>query len=60
MNNIKLASKILAASKIIEESKRHGKADYIVLNYTYIQKLADNRNISFDEMVECLKSEIKY
>lgn len=57
--NRQLVSKLLAASKIIEEGKRHGKADHIVLSHTYIQKLADDRNISFEEIVDMLKNELK-
>lgn len=59
MENRKLVTKLVAASKIIEESKRRGKVDYIVLSHTYIQKLADEENISFEEMVDMLKNKLK-
>lgn len=59
MKNRKLVTKLVAASKIIEESNRCGKADHMVLSHTYIQKLADEENISFDEMVDILKNKLK-
>jgi hypothetical protein len=48
MNNQKsLVSKLLEASKLIEDSNRNSKASYIQLSEDYIKKLAEERKCFF-------------
>lgn len=54
--NKELVSKLLRASQEID---RTSKANYIHLSEDFIQKQADEKNISFDEMVKIIKNELK-
>ena len=54
--NEELVSKLLKASQEID---RTPKANYIHLSEEFIQKEADEKNISFDEMVNIIKNELK-
>jgi hypothetical protein len=51
-----LVSKLLQASETIN---RTPKADYIHLNESYIQSMADENGVSFDEMVNIIKEELR-
>ena len=54
--NKELVSKLLRASREID---RTSKANYIHLSEEFIQKKADEKNISFDEMVKIIENELK-
>jgi hypothetical protein len=51
-----LLSKLLKASQEID---RTPKANYINLSEEFIQKQADEKGITLDEMVEIIKNELK-
>ncbi len=59
MNQKKLMSKLLKAANEIEKSGRHGKANYIHLSEEYIQKQADKRDVTFDEMCVIFENYLK-
>ena len=54
--NKELVSKLLRTSQEID---RTAKANYIHLSEDFIQKQADEKNISFDEMVKIIENELK-
>ena len=54
--NKELISKLLRASQEID---RTPKSNYIHLSEEFIQKQADEKNISFDEMVKIIENELK-
>jgi hypothetical protein len=58
MNNEQktLLSKLLKASQEID---RTPKANYVHLSEEFIQKQADEKGITLDEMVEIIKNELK-
>ena len=58
MNNEQktLLSKLLKASQEID---RIGKANYIHHSEEFIQKQADEKGVTFDEMVEIIENELK-
>jgi len=51
-----LLSKLLKASQEID---RTPKANYINLSEEFIQKQADEKGVTFDEMVEIIQNELK-
>ena len=51
-----LLSKLLKASQEID---RIPKANYINLSEEFIQKQADEKGVTFDEMVEIIQNELK-
>ena len=53
-----LVGKLLEASKLITQA-RISKASYISLKEDYIKELAVERGVSFDEMIEIIKKELK-
>ncbi len=55
----KLVSKLLKASNDINK-KRLGQANYIHLSEKFIQQQADEKGVTFDEMVKIIEEEIKY
>jgi len=59
MNNEQkmLLSKLLNLST--QEIDRIGKANYIHLSEEFIQKQADEKGVTFDEMVEIIQNELK-
>lgn len=59
-NQKSLVSKLQEASKLIEGSNRQGKASYIQLSEDYIKKLAQEQNVSFDDMVKIIEEELKF
>tara|TARA_R110000796_G_scaffold190000_1_gene306750 strand:+ start:606 stop:803 length:198 start_codon:yes stop_codon:yes gene_type:complete len=54
----KLASRLLKASNEIHK-KRLGQANYIHLHAQFIQQQADEKGVTFDEMVKIIEEEIK-
>ena len=52
-----LKEKLMKVSNIISKN-RHSNANYIELSEKYIQQLADERKISFDDMVEIIRKEL--
>jgi hypothetical protein len=56
-SNKQLIDKLLKASKEIEQN-RTGKASYISLSEEWIQKQADENNISFAEMIKVIENEL--
>lgn len=53
----KLIDKLIKASNEIS-TNRKSKANYIILDESYIQKMSDEAGISYDEMVEIIKMKI--
>ena len=51
-----ILSKLLKASQEID---RTPKASYIDLSEEFIQKQADEKGITFDEMIEIIENELK-
>jgi hypothetical protein len=58
-NKRKLVSKLLKASNDINK-KRLGQANYIHLSEKFIQQQADEKGVTFDEMVKIIEEEIKF
>ncbi len=56
-SNKQLIGKLIKATKEIEQN-RIGKANYISLSEEWIQKQADENNISFAEMVKVIENEL--
>jgi hypothetical protein len=56
-SNKQLIGKLITAQKEIEQN-RTGKASYISLSEEWIQKQADENNISFAEMVKVIENEL--
>ena len=54
----KLVSKLLKVSNEIHK-KRSGKATYIHLSEKFIQEQADEKGVTFDEMVKIIEEELK-
>jgi hypothetical protein len=52
-----LTNNLMKVSNIISKN-RHSNANYIELSEKYIQQLADERKISFDDMVEIIRKEL--
>ena len=46
--------------KVSQEIDRTPKANYIHLSEEYIQQIADERGISFDDMVMIIEEELKF
>lgn len=57
MENKNLLKKLQQASEIISKN-RTPKATYINLSYNFIKQQADESDVSFDKMVEIIKSEL--
>ena len=55
----KLVSKLLKASNDINK-KRLGQANYIHLSEKFIQQQADEKGVTFDEMVKITEEELKF
>jgi|TARA_R110000787_G_scaffold279448_2_gene389588 hypothetical protein len=55
----KLVSKLLKASNDIHK-KRLGQANYIHLSEKFIQQQADEKGVTFDEMVKITEEELKF
>lgn len=53
----KLIDKLIKASNEIS-TNRKSKANYIILDESYIQKMSNEAGISYDEMVEIIKMKI--
>lgn len=53
-----LVEKLIIASTEIEKSRRDGKAQYITLSESYIKQIADENNLSFDDMVKIIEDEL--
>lgn len=53
----KLVSKLLKASNEIHK-KRSGQATYIHLSSKFIQEQADEKGVTFDEMVKIIADEL--
>jgi hypothetical protein len=58
MGDKNLIGKLIKASNKISKNRKPS-ANYIHLNEVYIQQLADEREITFDEMVEIMKTEVR-
>ena len=54
----KLVSKLLKISNEIQK-KRLGQANYIHLSEKFIQEQADEKGVTFDEMVKIIEEELK-
>lgn len=57
MKNKNLIQKLQEASEIILKN-RTPKASYISISENFIKQQADERGVSFDEMVEIMKNEL--
>lgn len=53
----KLIDRLIKASNEISKNRK-SKANYIILDESYIQKMSDEAGISYDEMVEIIKMKI--
>ena len=53
----KLVSKLLKVSNEIQK-KRLGQANYIHLSEKFIQEQADEKGVTFDEMVKIIEEEL--
>ena len=58
MEQKKLVGKLLTASNEISKNRK-GNANYIELSEEFIQQQADEREISFDDMVKIITEELK-
>jgi len=58
MEQKKLVGKLLTASNEISKNRK-GNANYIELSEEFIQQQADEREISFDDMVKIIAEELK-
>lgn len=58
MEQKKLMERLIKATNIISKNRKPS-AYYIHLSEKYIQELANERKISFDNMVEIIKYEMK-
>ncbi len=57
MEHKKLIQKVIEASNEISKNRKIA-VNYIHLKEEYIQQLADERKISFDDMIEIIKNEL--
>jgi len=57
MEQKKLIEQLIKASNEISKNRKP-KANYINLNEEFIQQQADEREISFDDMVEIIKKQL--
>jgi len=58
MEQKKLVEKFIKASKEISKNRKPS-ASYIELSEVFIQQLADEREISFDDMLKIITEELK-
>lgn len=57
MEQKEIVQKLIEAASLIENS-RTPKANYVHLSETYIQSQADERGISFEEMLDVIRKEL--
>lgn len=58
MEQKKLVEKLIKASNEIHKDRK-SKAEYITLSEDFIQQQADERGISFDDMVKVIEEELR-
>ena len=59
MNNKELIEKLLKVSEKINVESRRGNASYITLPYGYVEKRAQEKGVSFDEMYEIILKKLQ-
>lgn len=59
MNNKELIEKLLKFYEKINVESRRGNASYITLPYGYVEKKAQEKGVSFDEMYEIILKELQ-
>ena len=59
MNNKELIEKLLKVSEKINAESRRGNANYITLPYGYVEKRAQEKGVSFDEMYKIIVEELQ-
>ena len=59
MNNKELIDKLLKASEKINAESIKGNASYIALPHGYVEKRAQEKGVSFDEMYQIIVEELQ-